>query len=187
MPPLKDLTESFPAKVAVISAAVAAVSGLVFPAILLPDNLPALGATGSLVILIVFLMVWAWERPLRRSRRSLFLVVGALCLGALWIVVRLNTEVVEDIDAIGDPPQPARYLVGAELTPTGKAWMDSLGGPSRSLFIKRIGPSNIGVAWGASYARSRLRYTAAYLIMAAGVVLMLAISEFTRPSRRNDG
>lgn len=184
MPTLGELLEFFPKRLAAIAAALAAASAIVFPAALIPDNVAIVGTVGSLLVLIVFLVVWAFHKELRQWRKPVFLVVGLLCVVALWKIVRLHQIAVEPVPAIGNPPRAAQYLVGTELTARGLEWDRMLGHPSRSTFIVSIGPDDIPAAWGQSYDRKASEYAAAYLTLASGLLLMIGISEFARPRQR---
>lgn len=169
----RNYFNSFPVLVGCISAALAAISGLVFPDILVPANLTALSGLGALLILISLVIVWIFQKFLVQKKFLVSAIAVILCLVALGFLIQINLRVIIPVDGIGNPPQDKSYLIGTELTEQGKEWHDKLGNPSISNFIKEIGPDNIPQAWGESYHKKSLQYTVSYLILAGGVVFLM--------------
>lgn len=182
MPDLASLA-SFPKKLAAMTAAIAAVSALVFPETLIPSNLVVLGPAGSVLIIITFLAAWAMHGDLLRHRRRLFMIASILCVAALGYLVVLNSDLVVYVDAMGDPPESHRFLVGRSLTQRGREWDRMAGSPSRAGLIKIIGEDRIEDAWGRSLTRAKTEYVIAYAVLAIGVVLMLSVALTDRNRR----
>lgn len=170
---IHEFFKSFPVLVGGISVALSAISGLVFPDLLVPVNLPTLSGLGALFILISLIFVWIFQSFLKQNKYVVSGIVTIACLVALGFLIQINLRVIIPVDGIGNPPQNKSYLVGTELTEKGMEMHDMLGNPSLPNFIREIGPDDIPLAWGESFHQKRLQYSIFYLILAGGIVFLL--------------
>lgn len=170
-----DWLDSFPKRLGILTAAIAATSAFVFPAMLIPANLGILGPIGSLLAVIVFLVAWAIQTELTRRRSLLFAVLGTTSMLSLVTLIHLNTSYVVTT-SMGDPPEERRFLVGKHLTDWGEQMKRTTASADDATLVERIGERGIAGAWGDSLNSNQKTYILAYLCLGVGLILMFAIA-----------
>lgn len=164
---LHRFLKGIPKTVALVDAAVAALSALLLPKVLIPTNLDALGASvGVLVILCLFVTV-RYSQAVHHNLAKLILVAGLALLG----LVSLHVTAVCTVPGYGGVEKAPHYLVGFTLTPEGQSAATQLGSKSCTDLISGAGASRIPVMWGRSYTIGALLYVVTYGAFLVGAVL----------------
>jgi hypothetical protein len=172
MSSISDWLDSYPLRLSVLTAAVAPTSSLVFPGVLIPENMEFLGPFGSIFTVLLLLVTWVMRKEFWRYRKPLFAVTGTLSLVALLTLVNLNRKYV----VTAELPEPRKLLIGHTLTPWGAEKLASANTVSMKTYIETIGEEAIPQAWGDSFQTHSNVYTFAYLALGAGLLLMTAVA-----------
>lgn len=178
---LRSHLRQIPATVALLDAAVAALSATLLPARLIPENLDVIGPTASLLVLVAFLITLAYPAGLRRRVR---LLAGG-SLAALLLLLALQLALVVPVSPYGPDAGTHRFLVGWTYSGQGREWVEALGPMSASEYVAAIGDDRIRAVWGGSYLQAAGLYAFSYMAFVLGVALTLGA--VTPPPRRGGG
>lgn len=169
--PLDEILRGVAALVKLIGAATAGAVPLLLPDRLVPDQLEATRAAGSLIAALGFLLAWAWQDRLAARRRA---VVVAACAAA-FLAIALNQAFVVTI-TIGDPAQDVHVLTGFAYTAEGEAMLRGVGewDAPRARQLAALGAAQARTLWGWSLAAVAVPYTAAlWLLLLAGTAALV--------------
>lgn len=170
-----DWIRRIPATYGLLAAAISAAAGIFAPERLVPEPLGPFRALASLIVVVAFVLTWAWRTSLRRHLR-LVTTVTALLLLVLGV---LNVLFVRQV-SYQSPPEERFVLVGAGVAD------EDLRGMSDQDIVRNVGAelSDLRAAYGPGFVFVVLGYALCYLLLVQGVILSLGGSELARPRRR---
>ncbi len=175
---LRSLLRRVPKTVALLDAAVAAMSGLVLPKRLIPENLDVLGPIVSLLIVVAFLMTLAYATGLQKRAKTFTLAA----LVALLALLAIQLTAVCPVTNYGPDRGTHSFLVGFSLSEAGRANRDALHATSCSELIQGAGDGRIRQMWNGSTVLS-FAYALSYAAFVLGVVLALGGSDLAGRAR----
>lgn len=173
---LRAMLRRLPKTVAALDAAIAAMSGLLLPGRLIPDNVDVIGPVVSLLVVVAFLMSVAFSESLRRQLKTVAL--GTLLALLLLLAIQLTT--VCTVGNYGPKGDKHRLLTGFTLTNVGRAYVERLGTSSCAELIQGAGADRVSVMWGRSHVVAAFLYALSYSGFVLGVVLGLGGSELAK-------
>ena len=157
-----------------LGAATAGAVPLLMPDRLVPVQLEATRAAGSLLAALGFLLAWAWHDRLARNARAL---VGTACAAAL-VVIALNQAFVVTWEA-GDPPATVSALTGFAYTEAGEELLARTGDRDapRAEQLAALGAAQARTLWGWTLTAVAVPYTIGlWVLLLAGTAALVAAS-----------
>jgi hypothetical protein len=152
-----------------ISGAAAALSATLLKSELLPEQLVWLGAAGTVVAACMIAISFVFRATLRRQgvRRAL----ACILFVALVVVIGLRSARVVNIEIGGAPHD---LLVGATLTPAGRAAHEACKADTTERLVECSGVEAIPILFGGSYWGPYYIYIGDYLLMLAIFVPLIS-------------
>jgi hypothetical protein len=171
-----DWIKSIPASYALLAAAISAAVGLFAPERLLPEPLVPFRFLASLIVVVAFVLTWAWRTALRRHLRVVATVTAVLLL----VLGTLNVLFVRQV-SYQNPAEERYVLVGLTVAD------EDLRGMSDQDVVRQVGSelSALRGAYGPHLVLVVLAYALCYLLLIQSVILSLGGSELAQPRRRH--
>jgi hypothetical protein len=172
--------KALPARYGLLVAASAAVTAFL-PQAVIPEPLEALRAFGTAVVVIAFLLTWAVRTWVRKHRRRIIGVTGAL----LVVLVLVHQVFVK----------PVRYRTEtAASTTVDVIWVITgwrvadaeLADMTAEDRVRTVGHGwdELRAIWGGSFVFMALAYSLLYLMVLNGLILSLGGTDFAQPRPR---
>lgn len=162
-----------------LSTAVAAVSSTLIRSFLIPDQLSVIGAVGSLLVFLGFIVCWAYREPITKHIRWCVVV----SLGSLILLILFQTLFVKTLENYGEPPAIHHFIVGLNMNNEGRTSMSVIGSPSIEELIRAEGWQRIPTWYGPDFYIIQALYVLSYIIFILGVVLALGAASTTKNKR----
>src|SRR5262245_9093020 len=170
-----DWIKSIPATYALLAAAISAAVGLFAPERLLPEPLVPFRLLASLIVVVAFVLTWAWRTALRRHLRMTTTITAVLLL----VLGTLNVLFVRQV-SYQNPTEQRYVLVGLAVAD------EDLRGMSDQDVIRQVGTelSALRDAYGPGFVLVLVAYALCYLLLVQSLILSLGGSELGQPRRR---
>jgi MFS superfamily sulfate permease-like transporter len=162
-----------------LCAAAAAVLGLFAPDILIPEPLSSYRSLASLMVVVAFVLTWAWRDWLRLHLRKV--VTTTAVIFVVFAVLRILF--VRPVHYEESPPETKYFLIGTRVVD------EDLVGASDEDVIKWNGGSwsDLRQAWGTSFVVVALAYSVSYLLLVQGLILSVGGSNIVRREAEAEG
>ena len=168
-PDLLAFLRDIPNLIKVLDVAVSAILALLVSRLLMPEQLEFLRTSAYGLAVLGVLASWVWHRSLRK-RIGIVIAIAALLLIAILI---MDQRYVRDV-SLGSPPDVHHYLVGEELSETGRLVAAQLGGIVSDVeIIRETGADMIPQLW-ADYETVSTAYTVVFCAFVFVGVLALS-------------
>lgn len=161
-----------------LAVAVAAAVGLLAPERLLPVPIADYKFVPSLVVIIAFVLTWAWRVEIRRHFKTV--VTTTLCCAL--IVFALNLKYVRAVDYEGPTPETISYLIGETVSDP------ELCGTNYEIIIRQCGGdwAALSQVWGTSFYMVAVIYMLSYVLFVVGLVLSIGATGLAQARARLD-
>jgi hypothetical protein len=179
-PVLKRLMTRVDSLNGLLTASATGLSALVFPAALIPEQLEYLGALGSVLAVVLFVLIAALAPFTEVTRRRVIRLSSIVLLIAAVLVVLVRINFIHEI-------RDCTCLVGWSVSDTGHEMIQNIGAvtgsrprsPIQILESGELALIDIPQIYGTSYQALKNVYASAYIALFVALVSLLGISETT--------